>query len=110
MIKTLRRLSRHVKEWIAVIREERGELHVWPMVRALLTGYAGRRVWTRRMRTCQRCPIYDRQFRRCRGPRFNGLTTGCGCYVVFQAATRAPYQRGCWGFEASDGTIGWPSV
>lgn len=98
---------RHLREWLAVLKEERRQARLWPMVRALCTGRVSFRVWRRRMRTCARCPIYDRELRRCRGPVLNGVETGCGCYVVFLALTRRPYPLGCWGRQVVGPGFGW---
>lgn len=110
MISYFKRLGRHLFEFAAVAAEENSTPKWWPIIRALLTGYAGKRVWRQRMQTCLNCPIYDRQFRRCRGPMMHGVRTGCGCYVVFQAATKAPYRKGCWGRQVVGGLFGWPAV
>ncbi len=49
---------------------------------------ADKRQWRARMRTCAKCPIYDRDLKRC-GVAGTGL--GCGCYVVYKALAGT-----CW--------------
>lgn len=98
---------RHFRKWRAVLREEAKTAKVLPMLRALLTGRTSLRVWRRRVRTCRGCPIYDRELRRCRGPVFNGVASGCGCYVPYLALTKRPYPAGCWGRAALGGSFGW---
>lgn len=54
----------------------------------------------RRIRICERCPIYDRSMRRCRP--YTGSPDGCGCYVPFKALDDRP----CW-IRLLDPTRGW---
>lgn len=100
---------RHLREWRAVLREEFREGSVLKMIRAICTGRVSLRTWRQRMRICARCPIYDRELRRCRGPVFVPDTPppGCGCYVVFTALTKRPYPAGCWGRSALGPSFGW---
>jgi hypothetical protein len=46
------------------------------------------RLWRQRLRTCQRCPVYDRELKRC-GVAGSGL--GCGCFVPYKA-----FEGTCW--------------
>lgn len=107
----LARQVRHFREWQAVLAEEGRTVSRWSMVkamvRAVLSGGTSLRVWNRRMRICRRCPIYDRELRRCRGPLIGGVRPGCGCYVPFSAKTRRPYEDGCWGRTHLGHPFGW---
>ena len=82
------------------------------MLRALLTGPVPRSVWRQRIRTCQRCPIYDRVHKACRVISPRGARLGCGCYVPFKALSASPYEgdggRGCWGRATMGESEGWP--
>jgi hypothetical protein len=100
---------RHLREWRAVLKEELREGSALKMLRAICTGRVSPRVWRRRMRTCLKCPIYDRELRRCRGPVFVAGTPapGCGCYVVYTALTKRPYPAGCWGRQWVAHDFGW---
>ena len=100
---------RHLREWRAVLKEELRQGSFLKMARAVMTGRVSPRTWKRRMRTCRKCPIYDRELRRCRGPVFRAdqAAAGCGCYVVFNALAKAPYPAGCWGRAALGPSFGW---
>jgi hypothetical protein len=98
---------RHYREWQAVLAEEGRTVSRWSMVRAVRSGGTSQRVWRRRMKICRRCPIYDRELRRCRGPVIGGVKPGCGCYVPFSAKTRRPYEDGCWGRTHLGYPFGW---
>jgi hypothetical protein len=77
------------------------------MVRAVLTGRVGRRVWWGRMKTCGRCPV--RTGHVCLIVDGN-TEIGCGCFTVFKGLVRAPYPGGCWAKHHAPGLgIGWSS-
>ena len=44
---------------------------------------ASRKRWRYAMRRCWKCPIYDRELKRCRP--WDGHELGCGCYMPFKA-------------------------
>jgi hypothetical protein len=81
-------------QWAMVVRE--GMYHMtwgkrlkvtWLMLRyAWKIGKVTRAQWRYRMRRCQRCPIYDRQLKRCQ-PQ-SGSALGCMCYVPFAALSK----------------------
>lgn len=100
---------RHVHEWMTVLREtEELGLRAWlKMVRGLASGWVGKREWRRRARTCVRCPLYDRELRRCHGPFVGGRRTGCGCYLPWMLRVRRLYPLGCWGRQFVGGNFGW---
>lgn len=102
---------RHLRSWLAVLREERRSFSLLKAIRALRSGRVDPVVWRRRMEVCRRCKIFDRELMRCRGPRVNGVELGCGCYVPVLALTKAPYSGpggiGCWGRAALGERFGW---
>lgn len=64
------RLAGESAGWLSVAaRLYRGGRSAWRSRRSI-----GRRVRHRRWRVCARCPLLDREARRC---------TGCGCYAPF---------------------------
>ena len=54
----------------------------------------------RRIRICSRCPVYDKEMKRCRP--YTGSPDGCGCYVPFKALDSRP----CW-IRELDPHRGW---
>lgn len=105
------RWPERIRDWITVLRQEAGAGRSIPwggLLRSVLSGPVPRRVWFRRMRTCKGCPVYDRERRVCRKTMPDGAVAGCGCYMPFSALVAAPYARGCWGWTALHGEIGWP--
>ncbi len=102
---------RHVVEWSRAVAASRGltarawvkmVVGSWSMVR----GGVDRREFRRRGRVCVRCPVYDRELRRCAGPWVGGRATGCGCYLPWMLKTR-PYPKGCWGRQYVGDDFGW---
>ncbi len=57
--------------------------------------------WARRYKTCLRCPIFDKDHKRCRP--WSGSSRGCGCYVPF---SNIIYEE-CWGRTKYGNAIGW---
>lgn len=110
MISSFGRFLRHLREWRAVLAEE-GQAVTWrtwlKMLRGVIGIPASARVWRQRARVCLKCPIYDRELRRCRGPWIQNNPTGCGCYVPWLLRVRRPYLRGCWGRQFGGPTLGW---
>ena len=109
----LSRETRHLREWLAVLRENDTEV-TWRTWARMVTGAVqmvlrpvGRAEFVRRARVCVRCPVFDRELRRCRGPWVGGKPTGCGCYLPWFLRIRRPYARGCWGREVVGGDFGW---
>lgn len=116
-----------LREWWAVVKEEKKLTGSWPnpfkMVRGLFRGHVSHQKWTERLVTCSRCPIFDGELRRCRGPFFTAsfnrntgarnLPPGCGCYVPYLAFTKTPYTSadrklaGCWGRATMGASFGW---
>lgn len=99
------KLSRY-RQWVEVLREERRVLTVKMLVlaiRGLRRRPLLRQAMACRIRTCHRCPLYDRSLRRCRP--YSGSPLGCGCYVPFLAATA----EHCWGYQMVEpvGSMGW---
>lgn len=65
---------RRLKQWYAVLAEESmlqasGKPSLWKMWRAWRTGEVTRAKWRARLRRCRRCPVFDGELRRCRGPQ-----------------------------------------
>lgn len=90
------RLGR-ILDWLAALQASEaraGFAGWWEMARL-----AARAVFRRRAAgaavheywQCHRCPIFDREFRRCGA----GDGLGCGCYVAYALAAGKP----CWGRE-----------
>lgn len=110
-------LLRRLKQWRAVVVEER-ELGNRPsllqMLRKLFGEHVDRAQWRQRMKTCPKCPVYDRELRRCRGPQIGEQPpAGCGCFVPFLALIKQPYRSadgkrtGCWGRALMGENFGW---
>jgi len=103
-------IRRHWREWAAVLQAER-RMMTWrswlKMARGALTPSVSPTAWRRRARVCLKCPIYDRELRRCRGPVFGGNPSGCGCYVPWLLKVRAPYPLGCWARQFGGPALGW---
>ena len=58
--------------------------------------------WTRRMRCCGKCPIYNKSNRRCRP--FKESVLGCGCYMPYAAILKEQ----CWADDnLPEEGIGW---
>lgn len=78
-----------LREWSAVVREEGYRVGVkgWVKMAKALWGIArygvDRNKWRQRLRICHKCPVYDKQLKRC-GP-WTGAPYGCGCYVPYMA-------------------------
>ena len=100
---------RRFHEWRRVVALEATRINWWrlalDMIRVTILGLFDRKRtrarWFRRMRTCQRCFVYDPELKRCRPHSQSRL--GCGCYSPFKAL----FERGaCWG-RAEDVAPGW---
>jgi len=111
-METVGQKMRHVLEWMAAVRASRGLTWgdwakmvrgLWSMVR----GRVDRGEFWRRARVCVRCPVYDRELRRCAGPWVGGKPTGCGCYLPYKLRSERPYPAGCWGRQYVGGDFGW---
>lgn len=55
-----------------------------------------------RIRACYRCPIFDRELKRCRP--YTGSPNGCGCFVVWTAKSL----KTCW-LQDRNPKWGWGS-
>lgn len=94
------------KEWREVLEEEgrtmtwRSWLHMAGEAVAALIWPVNRSLYRHRIRTCMKCPLYDRGLRRCRP--YTGSEAGCGCFVPYRAQTPSP----CW-WRERDPTKGW---
>ena len=103
------KLSR-ARLWVRVLREEGRRASFPELVRILVHmvmtarhGSQGRAVWRRRVNTCRRCILFDRNLWRCRP--FNTSKAGCGCFIPLLAAFS---KKECWGYSATGGEMGWP--
>lgn len=86
------KLSRY-RQWREVLREELRVLTIMGKLRLAMeifevvlnkpTGQPVLKVWSRRMRKCYRCPVFDRSLRRCRP--YTGSPLGCGCWMPLAA-------------------------
>lgn len=129
-LRRLRKLLLRLRQWRALIKLAGSNAKWLPMLKALQTGGVDAATYRARLRTCARCPIYDRNLKACRREVFGQnhssfeqagtyapVMLGCGCYVPFLAKTRAPYQRhntygvvvvrGCWGRATYGAPFGW---
>lgn len=83
------KLSRY-RQWREVLREELRVIG-WKQRFQLAIDLIGhslhlrrhKRMRFRRMRKCYRCPVFDKDLRRCRP--FTGSPLGCGCWVPLSA-------------------------
>lgn len=105
-----------LREWNAVMREELGVI-TWReklvvIAKITLAVISARRVKRldvlNRYKVCVRCPLFDRQLKRCRP--FTGSRLGCGCYAPYKVIvsdhgwaflelspeTRQEYSIRCW--------------
>jgi len=88
--------------WLRVLWRELG----WSAFRGVWYGWkelrAGNTVdkleWRRRMRICQKCWVYDKEYRACRLGKM-----GCGCYVPYMALVKDE----CWIREKYGLAFGW---
>lgn len=81
-------------EWRAVIQEEWREIgwrEVVHMVHGSLFPKVKARIWRSRVRACYRCPLFDRDLKRCRP--YTGSPYGCGCYVPYRLTDPRPCHR-----------------
>jgi len=101
-------------QWIDVIREEGRNLTTFERLTLALTLAEAalnlgipRAQWRTRMKTCFKCPIYDRHMKRCR-PQ-TGHILGCGCFTPFLALVERPYPKpGCWARQTPElEHLGW---
>lgn len=85
---------RRWRQWLDVLEEERRyadwKEKLWMIcvigAHAVLLVFRyrkARRTFFRKMRTCFRCPIFDRTMYRCR--EYSGSPRGCGCFVVYKS-------------------------
>lgn len=97
------------REWLEVLAEEQRRLTwrdwlgmAWLGLKIPFT--VDRALWRQRMRSCGKCPIFDRSLHRCRP--FSGSPFGCGCHVIVKAM--APAAK-CWAREnlPVDSVYGW---
>ena len=84
------------EEWLTVIRIEFGRASwtdryrlLFGILKVLLSGKKETR-FRRKYRSCYRCPLHDRNLRRCRP--YDGSNAGCGCYMPFKIALGGQ----CW--------------
>jgi Fe-S-cluster containining protein len=91
------KLARY-REWWRVIAKERPKASKKSQISAII-GTANliilhfwkhdvqwRRTRFSRLRRCYRCPIFDRQLKRCRP--YDGSPLGCGCYMPIAAGVK----------------------
>ncbi len=103
------------REWWHLVTAESARLslsdraRLWlKMLRGIRHWSVPRTRWRRRIRTCQRCPIYDPARHACRP--FPASKAGCGCYVPFIAKVNRPYPKGCWADQFAPAIGGWSKV
>lgn len=109
MMKKMEPLIKHFKRFRKVLKLE--EVSLLALVRAffvtapfwLLANKPEIREWKRRYKVCLKCPIFDKELRRCRP--FNGSSRGCGCYVPFSNI----FYDECWSRKEYGGDYGWSS-
>ena len=65
---------------------------------ALRKHRVSKREWTRRMRVCYKCTIFDKEYKACRLG-----TMGCGCYTPFSNLVKDE----CWMREKYGVAFGW---
>lgn len=102
-------LSRTYRLWVEAMRRE-GFLRSVPALVVKSAGLAlyallslplvPGRLWRARMRSCFRCPIFNRQTYQCRDGEF-----GCGCLMPLKARFR---RAQCWAREEGIANLGWP--
>ncbi len=97
-----------VDQWLEVLDEESRTMtwQTWrDMLMAGLVIAFGHSVdsetFKHRLRVCSKCPIYDKELRRCRP--YTGSPDGCGCYMPFKALEDG---RHCW-IHLRDSRLGW---
>ena len=97
---------KRIREWGAVLAEEDRYMTRKDRLLMALEGFKAIWVspspkeWRLRMRICAKCPIYDKQLKRCRP--FTGSTWGCGCYAPYKALTPGA----CWAHHRNP-QAGW---
>jgi Fe-S-cluster containining protein len=96
-----------VYQWLEVLEEEARTMGFKTWAKMILAGLdvslfhpVQSAEFKRRMRICQRCPVYDKELRRCRP--YTGSPDGCGCYAPFKALAR----QSCW-IRQIDPHRGW---
>lgn len=99
--------KKRIAEWRAVMARKDVRVSVLSLGRAMLSGPVPPDVWRDRVRTCLRCPVYDRELKACFKELEDGRRTGCGCYTPFKNFTANPYGDGCWGHSIAV-YVGWP--
>jgi hypothetical protein len=105
-------LRKRIPQWTQSVRREHGRGARIPwlgMIRALLSGPVPKAVFMHRLSVCRKCPVFDRKRLVCRSTLPGYEYAGCGCLLQFSALAAAPYPRGCWLAEATDGRGGWPA-
>lgn len=84
---------RLLRLWLSALRMARRPVPWLGMLRLLLfSRKADRKLWRERMRTCQRCVIYDRANRRC-AVRVGLTDLGCECSMPIKALF---HNSTCW--------------
>lgn len=63
--------------------------------------------WRQKMRACYRCPIFDRELKRCRP--YSGAKLGCGCYTPFLALVEDRCFANKHHLTLRGRPIGWPT-
>lgn len=81
----------NIRGWLSVLKEEGRDADWREMVRTSWSLGVEKSVWEDRMKACGKCPVYDRQMKRCRP--YTGSVAGCGCFMPYKAMAR---QARCW--------------
>jgi hypothetical protein len=97
---------KRISEWRTVLAQKGVKVSIFALARAVLSGPVPPDVWRDRMRVCLRCPVYNRELKRCGRLVVDGnyhRQLGCLCYTPFLALTAAPYSPdgGCWAREVT---------
>lgn len=97
---------KRLKQWKAVLDEEgrtmgwRDWWHMTCEALRVIEEPVTSDTFKRRLRTCNKCPLYDKELRRCRP--YTGSDYGCGCFVPYAAQSPSP----CW-LRQRDPNQGW---
>ena len=86
--------------WIAV-------KSIWSAVWADKSGDASRLLYQRRMRTCFKCPVFDRDRLTCGSPFSTSPELGCWCFAPIKNKMKSAR---CWARDRTNMKgLGWPS-
>lgn len=101
--------GKRIRHWAGVMSTYHGKVPWRNLILAALSGPVPAQVWNERIRKCARCPVRSEDDWICHNELGDGRTVGCGCDLVFKALSAAPYPKGCWAYQVTDGHEGWPA-